>query len=216
MTGGDDILTPALLLRAYASGIFPMARSRDDPDLLWVDPRRRGILPLDGFHVSRSLGRRLRRAAHRATLNRAFGAVLAGCADREETWINAELARLYGDLHRRGHAHSLEIWMDDQLAGGVYGVTIGAAFFGESMFSRRSDASKLALAHLTDHLSRCGFVLFDTQFLTPHLARLGAIEIPRARYRALLQDALRQDAAITARPLAGAPHSVLQRRTQMS
>jgi leucyl/phenylalanyl-tRNA--protein transferase len=216
MKDHDDVLSPALLLGAYASGIFPMAESRDDPEIFWVDPRRRGILPLDGFHVSRSLARRLRRADHAVTLDAAFDAVVDGCADRPETWISAGIARLYTELHRLGHAHSLEVWMGGGLAGGVYGVTLGAAFFGESMFSRRTDASKMALAYLTHHLSRCGFALFDTQFLTPHLASLGAVEISRARYRALLHEALEKPASITARPLATDPQEVVQRRTQTS
>jgi len=216
MKDHDDPLTPELVLGAYAAGIFPMAESRDDPDIFWVDPRRRGILPLDGFHISRSLRRRMRRRGHAATLDRAFDRVVAGCADRRDTWINAEIARLYGDLHRRGHAHSLEIWIDGAVAGGVYGVALGGAFFGESMFSRRSDASKMALAHLVDHLWRCGFTLFDTQFVTAHLASLGAVEISRARYRTLLHEALQQQVSITALPLESDPHSVVQRRTQIS
>ena len=209
-------LSPALVLSAYASGIFPMAEGRDDPGIFWVDPRRRGILPLDGFHISRSLARRIRRGGYAVTLNADFDAVVAGCADRAETWISAEIARLYASLHAQGHAHSLEIRVGEDLVGGVYGVTLGAAFFGESMFSRRTDASKLALAHLTHHLHACGFALFDTQFLTPHLATLGAVEIPRARYHALLRAALEKPASITARALDCAPHSVLQRRTQIS
>ncbi len=209
-------LTPRLLLSAYAAGIFPMAESRGASEVFWVDPRRRGILPLGRFHISRSLARRIRRGGYRATLNAAFGAVVAGCADRPETWINDEIARLCGELHAAGHAHSLEIWQDGELTGGVYGVAMGAAFFGESMFSRRSDASKLALAHLTDHLWRCGFVLFDTQFLTPHLASLGAIEISRADYRRRLRAALAKPASVGARPFDPSAHPVLQRRTQMS
>lgn len=216
MKDQDPDLTPALLLNAYASGIFPMAESRDDSEIFWVDPHRRGILPLTGFHISRSLARRIRRGSDRATLNRDFEAVVAGCADREETWISTEIARLYKELHDMGHAHSLEVWTERELIGGVYGVTLGTAFFGESMFSRRTDGSKLALAWLTHHLARCGFTLFDTQFITPHLASLGAIEIPRARYRALLHEALQKDASITALPLDTRPQSVLQRRTQIS
>jgi len=211
-----DELTPAMLLRAYAAGIFPMAETRDDPGVFWVDPRRRGILPLDGFHISRSLARRIRRGDYAVSLNGDFAGVVAGCADRPDTWISDEISRLYNSLHVIGHAHSLEIRQDGKLAGGVYGVTLGAAFFGESMFSRRTDASKLALAHLTHHLRACGFELFDTQFLTSHLASLGAIEISRARYRALLHEAIGKPASITARPLARDPHSVLQRRTHIS
>jgi len=190
MKDGDETLTPELMLRAYASGIFPMAESRDAAGLFWVDPPKRGILPLERFHISRSLARRMRRARYSVSLDHAFEAVIAGCAERPETWINAQLHRLYRELYARGCAHSLEIWRQGRLAGGVFGITLGGAFFGESMFSRRTDASKLALAHLVDHLRRCGFSLFDTQFLTPHLASLGAIELPRARYRMLLHEAL--------------------------
>ncbi|WP_397541908.1 leucyl/phenylalanyl-tRNA--protein transferase [Roseovarius salis] len=217
MKDQDPVLTPAVLLGAYASGIFPMAESREDTEIFWVDPRRRGILPLDSFHISRSLARRLRGGRYGVTLNRAFDAVVEGCADRSETWISAEIARLYCSLHRTGHAHSIEIWTGEELAGGVYGVTLGSAFFGESMFSRRTDASKMALAFLTRHLSRCGFELFDTQFITPHLASLGGVEVSRARYRALLHDALEKPASITAQPFDTDPHSlVVQRSTQTS
>jgi len=209
-------LAPRLLLSAYAAGIFPMAESRESTEIFWVDPRRRGILPLDGFHISRSLARRIRRGGYQATLNADFDAVVAGCADRPETWINDEIARLYGEMHATGDAHSLEIWQDGALAGGVYGVAIGAAFFGESMFSRRTDASKLALAHLTDHLWRCGFELFDTQFITPHLASLGAVEVSRTFYRRRLRTALARPASVNARPFDPSAQSVLQRRTQTS
>jgi leucyl/phenylalanyl-tRNA--protein transferase len=216
MTKDDPILTPELLLRAYAAGIFPMSEHREDPEVFWVDPRRRGILPLRSFHISRSLARRMRRGAYRVTLNADFEAVLDACADRSETWINDEIRQLYTALHRLDHAHSLEIWEGSQLAGGVYGVSLGRAFFGESMVSPRTDGSKLALAHLTDHLDRCGFRLFDTQFLTPHLASLGAIEIGRADYHARLHDALEGDADIHGLPLCDDPHSIVQRRTQTS
>lgn len=216
MKDDSPVLSPQLILGAYASGIFPMAESRDDPEIFWVDPRRRGILPLDGFHVSRSLARRIRRGSYEVTLNADFDGVVAACADRSETWISEEIAGIYSALHELGHAHSLEIWQEGNLAGGVYGVALGAAFFGESMFSRRTDGSKLALAHLTHHLWACGFTLFDTQFLTPHLATLGAVEISRARYRALLHDALEKTASISAVPFDASAHSVLQRRTQTS
>lgn len=209
-------LTPALLLQAYASGVFPMSERRDDPEVFWVDPHRRGILPLDGFHISRSLARRMRQGRYTATLDHDFEAVLQGCADRAETWISPPIHRTYLALHRQGYGHSLEIWQEGQLVGGVYGVALGAAFFGESMFSRRTDASKLALAHLTDHLARCGFRLFDTQFITPHLGRLGGLEIPRTQYRALLEDAMEDEADITAIPFDPDPLQILQRRTQIS
>ena len=216
MSDPDATLTPQLLLRAYSAGIFPMSEHRDDPDIFWVDPRRRGILPLRSFHVSRSLARRMRKADYSVTLNHAFERVLEACADREETWINAEIHRLYTTLHEMGHAHSLEIWEGEALAGGVYGVALGGAFFGESMVSPRRDGSKLALAHLTDHLARCGFTLFDTQFITPHLARLGAIEVSRAEYHRQLRDALEHNADIHAVPLCQDPQLVLQRITQTS
>lgn len=209
-------LPPELLLRAYAAGVFPMAEGRSDPEVFWVDPKRRGVLPLDGFHLSRSLARRMRRGGYHATLNGDFAGVLDACADRAETWISAPIREAYIALHARRNAHSLEIWEGATLAGGVYGVTLGRAFFGESMFSRRTDGSKLALAHLVDHLRRCGFTLFDTQFLTDHLARLGAVEISRAAYRARLATALEGEADITALPLDSDPAQVVQRMTQTS
>ena len=205
MTNPKDGLVPDILLHAYATGIFPMAESRDHTELFWVDPTRRGVLPLDGFHTSRSLARRIKRGDHTATLNTDFAAVLDACADRTETWINMEIRALYLHLFDLGHAHSLEIWQEDALVGGVYGVTLGGAFFGESMFSRRSDGSKLALAHLVHHLRHCGYVLFDTQFITPHLSRLGAVEISRDTYRARLKEALVIKADILSRPLTPLP-----------
>jgi leucyl/phenylalanyl-tRNA--protein transferase len=209
-------LTPELLLRAYAAGVFPMAESRDDPEIFWVDPRHRGILPLDGFHISRSLARRMRRGAYKVRLNGDFAAVVKACANRDETWINEEIFSLYNELHHMKSAHSFEVYQDGQLTGGVYGVTLGAAFFGESMFSTRTDASKLALAHLVDHLRLCGFQLFDTQFITPHLASLGAQGLGRATYHRMLEDALQEQGAITSRPVCDDPYSVLQRNTQTS
>lgn len=196
------MLNPHLLLSAYAEGIFPMAESRDSAELHWIDPRLRGVIGLDHFHISRSLRRAILRGDYSVTLDRAFAAVVDGCADRAETWINAELRDSYLDLHRLGHAHSIEVWdTGGDLIGGVYGVTLGAAFFGESMFSRRTDASKIALAWLVCHLRRCGFMLFDTQFLTRHLASLGAVEIPRAAYRKRLKAALEAQADFGATPL---------------
>ncbi len=209
-------LTPELVLAAYAQGIFPMAENRDARDIFWVDPRRRGILPLDRFHASRSLRRRIRHGEVSITFDRDFAGVVAGCADREETWINDEIAALYRALHQRGDAHSIEVWRDGALVGGVYGVTIGAAFFGESMFSRQTDASKVALAYLVDRLKGQGFVLFDTQFLTSHLASLGAIEIGRRDYHYRLARALRQTARFDANLPVPAPDQVIQRITQMS
>jgi leucyl/phenylalanyl-tRNA--protein transferase len=171
-------------------GVFPMSDGRDDPEIHWIDPRRRGILPLDGFHISRSLAKRIRSGAFRVTTDTAFEAVVEACADRDETWISHRIQRLYAQLHALGFAHSVEVWQGDQLVGGVYGVTLGAAFFGESMFSRTTDASKLALAFAVHRLRAGGFRLFDSQFLTPHLASLGGQEIPRAEYHRLLSAAL--------------------------
>ncbi len=208
-------LTPEILLHGYAMGIFPMAEHRDDPEIFWVDPRRRGVMPLDGFHLSRSLARAMRRTHFTNSINRDFDAVVAACADRAETWINGEIAALYGALHRAGHAHSFEVWDGEELAGGVYGVTLGRAFFGESMFSRRTNGSKMALAALVDRLNRAGFTLFDTQFLTDHLASLGAVEISRAAYHAQLEDAKSGYADFTAPALASL-QDVVQRMTQTS
>ncbi|MEO3416437.1 leucyl/phenylalanyl-tRNA--protein transferase [Roseovarius sp. CAU 1744] len=216
MSDPEFPLTPELLLHGYTRGIFPMAESRDDPEIYWVDPRRRGVLPLDGFHLSRSLSRRIRKGGYSVDMNTGFLEVVDACADREETWINAEIRSLYAALHQMGHAHSIEIRHDGQLTGGVYGVAIGGAFFGESMFSRHTDASKLALAHLVAHLRNCGFALFDTQFITQHLETLGAREISRAAYHALLETALTLPADINGQPLCRDPQSVLQRSTQTS
>ncbi|WP_171121935.1 MULTISPECIES: leucyl/phenylalanyl-tRNA--protein transferase [unclassified Ruegeria] len=208
-------LSPELLLHGYSIGIFPMAEHRDDPDLFWVDPKFRGVIPLNGFHISRSLARRIRNCGFSVTINQNFSGVVDGCADRADTWINAELRNLYHRLHQSGHAHSLEIWDGQALVGGVYGVSLGAAFFGESMFSRRTDASKIALAYLVDRLRRTGFQLFDTQFLTAHLASLGAIEVPRAQYRQALEEAIEASADFTAE-LDQLPDGVIQRITQTS
>ena len=188
------MLTPDLLLRAYAMGIFPMADSRDDPDLRWVEPQRRGVLPLDGFHISRSLRRRLLRADYEVHVDRDFRGTVRACAMRDDTWISHRIEDLYQDLHAAGHAHSLEVWSDGALIGGTYGVTLGAAFFGESMFSHRTDGSKIALAWLVHRLNAGGFQLFDTQFLTPHLATLGGQEIGRNLYQTRLKTALRDKA----------------------
>lgn len=191
-------LTPELLLHAYAMGVFPMAESRDDPTIHWVDPRRRGIFPLDGFHISRSLAKVIRQERFHITTDRDFAGVVRGCADRDETWINAEIFGLYSALHQMGRAHSLEVWnRAGALVGGVYGVVLGAAFFGESMFSRETDASKVALAWLVHRLRAGGFTLFDTQFLTPHLASLGAVEIMRGAYHRRLAEALQRTATFT-------------------
>ncbi|ATG39290.1 leucyl/phenylalanyl-tRNA--protein transferase [Phaeobacter piscinae] len=208
-------LTPDLLLHAYSVGVFPMAESRDDPEVFWVDPKRRGVFPIGGFHLSRSLIKTLRRGGYQISVNRDFAAVLDACADREETWINPEIRARYIDLHNQGNAHSLEVYHAGALTGGVYGVALGGAFFGESMFSRRRDASKIALAYLMDRLQQSGFTLCDTQFLTPHLASLGAIEITRANYRRQLRDALDIAADFTAVELPD-PQVLVQRMTQTS
>ena len=214
MDGGS--LTADMLLRAYALGVFPMAESREDPEVFWVDPRWRGIFPLDAFHISRSLARHIRRGGFEISVNRDFDGTLRGCADRPETWINDTIFRLYTTLHARGFAHSLEVWEDGALVGGVYGVTLGAAFFGESMFSRRTNASKVALAYLVDRLRLGGFQLFDTQFITAHLRSLGAVEIPRAEYRRRLAEALARPADFIRPALPADPQELLQRSTQMS
>lgn len=211
----NDSLSAALLLRAYQNGIFPMAESREDPGVFWVDPEIRGILPIDGFHLSRSLKRTLLKTPFRASLNTDFCAVVKACADRDETWISNTIFDLYRQLHQWGYAHSLEIWDGKVLVGGVYGVALGQAFFGESMFSRRRDASKIALAWLVAHLHACGFKLFDTQFLTDHLASLGAFEIEREDFHRLLDAALKGPADITAQALPDA-YSVVQRIAQTS
>jgi len=208
-------LTAELLLLAYSAGVFPMAETRDDPEIFWVDPKRRGILPLDGFHLSRSLARRIKRGGYEVTVNRDFPAVVEACADRVETWINDEIYDRYVELHQMGKAHSLEVWQDGALSGGVYGVTQGAAFFGESMFSRRTDASKIALAYLVDRLNQAGFMLCDTQFVTPHLASLGGQEISRAAYQSQLRDAVQRDADFTA-PAVPTTQELVQRITQTS
>jgi len=188
-------LDPRLLLQGYATGIFPMADSRDADELFWVEPRNRAIIPLDKFHVSRSLRRALRSGKFEVTRDRAFAAVIAGCAEREETWINAELEQAMTALHGSGNAHSIEVWSDGELAGGLYGVKLGRAFFGESMFSRRTDASKIALAWLVARLKVGNFTLLDCQFMTEHLASLGAVTVTRETYVTLLAAALGAGAA---------------------
>lgn len=209
-------LTPEILLSAYAQGVFPMSESRDDPEIFWVDPRHRGILPLDHFRISRSLAKTMRRGHFRVTFDTDFAAVVQGCADRDETWINDTIFDLYCTLFARGDAHCVEVWQDDALVGGAYGVTVGAAFFGESMFSRATDASKVALAYLVDRLRLGGFKLCDTQFITDHLASLGAIEIPRAVYHEYLADAIRRSASFTAPGAVPTAQDVIQRNAQTS
>src|SRR4029079_2127890 len=187
---GMSRLDPRLLLQGYANGIFPMADSRDADELFWVEPRTRAIIPLERFHVSRSLRRTIRSGRFTVTHDRDFRGVITGCADRDETWINAGLERAMLALHGSGHAHSIEVWRDQELAGGLSGVTLGRAFFGESMFSRATDASKVALAWLVARLRVGNFLLLDCQFITDHLTSLGAVSIKRDLYVALLSTAL--------------------------
>ncbi len=183
-------LDPRLLLQCYAAGIFPMADSREASELFWVEPRHRAIIPLDGFHMSRSLRRTLRSGRFQVTRDRDFAGVIAGCADREETWINGEIIEAFVRFHEAGKAHSVEAYKDGVLVGGLYGVTLGGAFMGESMFSRMSDASKVCLVHLVERLKDRGYALLDCQIQNDHLARLGAIEIPESEYLARLREAL--------------------------
>lgn len=190
---GDRI--PAdLLLRAYASGVFPMAESADDPEVFWVRPEMRGIIPLDGFHVPKSLAKILRQGRFDIRFDTDFAGVIDGCAEAREgrpsTWINQPIREAYGELFARGYCHTVEAWRDGRLVGGLYGVTLGLAFFGESMFSRETDASKVCLVHLVQRLKERGFALLDTQFTTEHLKRFGAIDVPRNRYEKLLEEAL--------------------------
>lgn len=198
-------LTSDLLLRAYAMGIFPMARSRTDPRLYWIDPDQRGVLPLEAFHVPRSLKKMLNRGLFELRVDSAFQAVMQGCAEstegRPDTWINEEIVRLFVELHHLGMAHSIETWRDGNLVGGLYGLSLGAAFFGESMFSRETDASKVALVDLVARLKRGGYQLLDTQFVTEHLSRFGAVEIARHRYLKLLANAVELPAVFPRGPV---------------
>ncbi|HEX2527787.1 MAG TPA: leucyl/phenylalanyl-tRNA--protein transferase [Geminicoccus sp.] len=190
----ERTITPEMLLTAYRFGVFPMAEAGDDETIYWIDPKHRGIIPLDRFHVPKRLARTLRAGRFQMTADRAFAQVIRACADqtptRPSTWLNEQLIGLYVELHRRGHAHSVETWLDGELVGGLYGVSLGAAFFGESMFSRATDASKAALVDLVARLHKGGYVLLDTQFVTSHLSRFGAIEIEQEEYRRRLQYAL--------------------------
>lgn len=190
-------ITPQVLLKAYACGLFPMAESADDPTLYWIEPDQRGVIPLDTFHVPRSLKRTIRKAVFEIRVNSDFDGVISGCAEltseRRETWINQPIRDLYGELFSMGFCHTVECWKDGALMGGLYGIHIGGAFFGESMFSRVPDASKVALVHLRDRLKAGGFLLLDTQFVTDHLRKFGACEVSRAEYNELLQEALQLD-----------------------
>lgn len=220
----DSQLIPAsTLLAAYRHGIFPMAEERDDENIFWLEPQRRGIIPLTDFHISRRLARRLRSTPFVMTADKAFDQVISACAastdGRAKTWINGVIERSYCNLHRIGHAHSIEVWDDSELVGGLYGVSIGAAFFGESMFTRRTDASKMALVHLVARLRAGGFRLLDSQFVTNHLAQFGTVEVTRTRYRQLLDGAIDESADFYVLGGAGAAvlaGAVLQLITQTS
>jgi len=209
-------LTPTIVLSAYRAGIFPMAEARDATDIHWIDPDHRGVFPLDQFHISRSLRKSILSGGYQARFNSDFVGVVNACADRPDTWINAQIHDLYMGLFAMGHAHSQEIWDQDQLIGGVYGVTMGGAFFGESMFSRQRDASKIALAWLVDRLRITGFRLFDTQFLTPHLHSLGAIEIDRKNYLQWLEIAVESKANILGLANPQTAYDIIQRNTHTS
>ncbi len=209
-------ITPTLLLQAYASGVFPMADAAHAEEIFWIDPRRRGILPLEGLRVSRRLARTFLKADFEIRIDSCFGAVVKACADRPETWINDQIFTLYRDLHRMGFAHSVEIWIGGVLSGGLYGVALGGAFFGESMFSRSRDASKLALIALVARLRAGGFTLLDTQFVTDHLTRLGAIEISRAAYHQRLEAAINRPADFLALSGDAPRDQLLQLTTQTS
>lgn len=216
-----ELLTPAVMLRAYAAGIFPMADDVHDDELFWVDPEWRGILPLDQFHIPRSLAKIVRQDRFTVTTDQDFEAVIAGCAasapGRRTTWISHRIRHIYRALHETGHAHSVETRLNGRLVGGLYGVRLGAAFFGESMFSRETDASKVALVHLVARLRAGGFTLLDTQFVTDHLKRFGALEIPRARYRQMLTKALNGPEGVFGALPQGLPGTeVLQAITQTS
>jgi leucyl/phenylalanyl-tRNA---protein transferase len=201
MASRDDILleiTPTVLLKAYAVGIFPMAESAEDPGLFWIEPEQRGIIPLDQFHVPRRLARTVASGRFEVLVDHDFGAVIEACAasvsDRPKTWINARIRKLYGELFDMGAAHTVETWRDGKLVGGLYGVALGAAFFGESMFSRERDGSKVALVHLVARLKAGGFKLLDTQFTTEHLKQFGAMDVDRSDYQKMLDAAIAADA----------------------
>jgi leucyl/phenylalanyl-tRNA--protein transferase len=198
-------ITPEVLLKAYACGIFPMAESAEDPALYWIEPEMRGIIPLDGFHLPARLARTVRTTSFVVHIDRDFEAVIDGCAepkpDRSRTWINPRIRRIYRALFERGHCHTVEVYEGDELVGGLYGVSLGRAFFGESMFHRARDASKIALVHLVARLKAGGYRLLDTQFVTDHLRGFGAVEVPKRRYHRLLEDAVTGNGDFAALPL---------------
>lgn len=209
-----------MLLRAYAYGVFPMAEARDDPELFWIDPEHRGVLPLDAFHLPRRLKRTIKAEPFEVRVDTSFRQVMMACAEsgeaREGTWINDQIIALYSELFARGHAHSVECWQEGRLVGGLYGVSLGAAFFGESMFSRETDASKVALAYLVARLRFGGFKLLDTQFVTSHLKQFGTIEISRDTYRARLREAIVETADFMRMPQDYGAVEVLQVLSQTS
>jgi len=213
-------ITPDVLLKAYAAGIFPMAESAEDPRLYWVEPERRGIIPLDAFHLPRRLARTVRQERFEIRVDSDFEGVIGGCAapgpGRRKTWISRRIRELYGALFRLGHCHTVEAWDEGRLVGGLYGVKLGAAFFGESMFARERDASKVALVYLVARLRAGGFALLDTQFMTEHLAQFGTVELPRRDYARLLEQAVRREATFYPWPGAGASDLVLQSVSQTS
>lgn len=212
--------TPDLILKAYACGVFPMAERKDDPHVFWVDPDWRGVLPLDSFRVPRRLARTVRSGRFQVTVDTDFDGVISGCsrrcARRPESWINDAIIEAYNGLFERGFAHSVESWYEGRLAGGLYGVALGAAFFGESMFSVERDASKVTLVHLVERLKAGGYVLLDTQFVTAHLERFGAVELPRGTYLMKLREALDREATFYPSSWVGSSESVMQSSTQMS
>ena len=213
-------ITPELLLKAYACGVFPMAEDAEDPHLHWIEPHFRGILPLENFRLSRSLRKRIRQGGFTVRVDSDFDAVIDACAapahGRPKTWINEQIRSLYGALFASGHCHTVEVWRDADLIGGLYGVQIGAAFFGESMFHRETDASKIALAFLVARLNAGGFQLLDTQFVTEHLRSMGAIEVPRLAYREMLGNAVAAQADFYQLPMLSSCDDVLQLVNQMS
>lgn len=215
-----DLITPSILLDAYAAGHFPMGENAEDDTLYWIEPERRGIIPLNGFHLSKSLRKVLRQELFEVRINSDFDGVISGCASpdagRISTWINRPIRKLYRTLFDDGYCHTVETWRDGHLVGGLYGVHIGSAFFGESMFSYETDASKIALAHLVARMNHCGFTLLDTQFITPHLRRLGAIEISRNEYRRRLTVAIKKKADFRKSPLVLPIQDVLQLVSQTS
>jgi leucyl/phenylalanyl-tRNA---protein transferase len=206
-------ITPEILLKAYCAGLFPMADSAQSPVLHWIDPPERGVLPLENFHIPHSLAKAVRKKPFGITINRAFAEVIANCAaptpDRPQTWINDRIFRLYTTLAKMGHAHSVECWQGENLVGGLYGVHIGAAFFGESMFSRKTDASKVALVYLVARLRAGGFRLLDTQFITDHLLRFGTTTVPKSQYQVMLHDALSHEGDFQRLSLDALPEDVL-------